>query len=55
VYSYTNGAQRPVMVDKLSGSLDLRVPPAPKPTSSPSGPVPQPSSTGPKTCVVLCF
>ena len=57
VYSYTDHAQDPVMVDDLSGSLDLRVPPPPRkpaPQSS-SGTNPTPSSTAPKTCVVICF
>lgn len=55
VSSYTNGAQRPVMIDKTNGRFSLRIPPPPKPApSSSSGPAPTPS-TAPKTCVVLCF
>jgi hypothetical protein len=54
VASYTRGAQHPVMIDKVPGTMLLIVPPKskPKPSSSPS-PSPSPS-TGPKTCVVLC-
>ena len=56
VVSYTSSHQHPVMVDKLSGSMNLRVPPKPKPapSSGSSGPAPAPSSTGPKTCVFVC-
>jgi hypothetical protein len=57
VISYTNGNQRPVIVDKVSGGrMSLRIPPPPKaPSSSSGGPNPNPSSTAPKTCVVLCL
>jgi hypothetical protein len=55
VYSYTHGAQRPVMIDKTNGAFSLRVPPKPAPSSSSGGTTPTPSSTAPKTCVFLCF
>jgi len=56
VADYTNNAQHPVIVDKAGGKMYLTIPkPKPKPTSSSTSPNPVPSSTGPKTCVVLCF
>lgn len=58
VVSYTNGAQHPSIVDKVSGArMSLRIPPPPKPapSSSSGGPNPTPSSAVPKTCVVVCF
>lgn len=56
VSDYTNGAQHPVIVDKAGGKMSLTIPkPASNPSPSSSSPSPAPSSTGPKTCVFLCF
>ena len=56
VADYTNNAQHPVIVDKAGGKMYLTIAkPKPKPTSSSTSPHPVPSSTGPKTCVVVCF
>ncbi|MGZ4206697.1 MAG: caspase family protein [Actinomycetota bacterium] len=54
VVSYTSRAQHPVMVDKVSGSMLLTIPPKPAaPKSSPS-PSSQPA-TAPKTCAFVCL
>lgn len=55
VISYTNSAQHPTMIDKVSGSMFLTIP---RPAASSSSPHPSPSgdsSTAPKTCVFICF
>jgi len=55
VASYTGNVQHPVIVDKAGGRMALTIPkPAPKPTSSSSSGLPTPS-TGPKTCIFVCF